>query len=93
MRKTVLILWIVWTILTMACACFALMFRGRLYIGTAALRRLLRIGKAQAEPQGLNTVSRRSLRICAARMYAMHADAHGQRKFSPDDNAQHMLLK
>ncbi len=37
MRRTVLILWIVWTILTMACACFALMFRGRLYIAAACV--------------------------------------------------------
>ena len=30
MKKTVLILWVVWTVLTVVCVCFAVMYRGRM---------------------------------------------------------------
>lgn len=37
MKKTVLILWAVWTILTVVCVCFAVMYRGRLYTAAACV--------------------------------------------------------
>ncbi|MBR5723545.1 MAG: hypothetical protein IKX57_07915 [Oscillospiraceae bacterium] len=37
MKNTVLILWIVWTVLTLACAGFALVFRGEMYTHLACV--------------------------------------------------------
>lgn len=37
MKKTVLILWVVWTVLTVVCVCFAVMYRGRMYTAAACV--------------------------------------------------------
>ena len=43
MKKMIMILWVIWTVLTVVCVCFAVMYRGRLYTEAACVTLLLEL--------------------------------------------------
>ena len=43
MKKMVLVLWAVWTVLTIVCVCFAVMYRGTVYTAAAIVTLLLEL--------------------------------------------------
>ena len=43
MKKTILFMWVIWTVLTVVCVCFAIMYRGRMYTAAACVALVLEL--------------------------------------------------
>lgn len=43
MKKTILFMWVIWTVLTVVCVCFAVMYRGRMYTEAACVTLVLEL--------------------------------------------------